>query len=65
MTGAPGPRSKPVDGHRLDRVRYGVEVLCECGWCSCVYYGKGSRREAYAEWRSHLRRCTTKLARAA
>jgi hypothetical protein len=45
-----------LPGHRHDRTRYSVEVLCECGWVSCVYHGQGARREAYAEWRRHKRR---------
>lgn len=50
-------RSKPVPGHKLASINYGVFVRCECGWGSETTYGKGARQDAFAQWRGHQDQC--------
>ena len=45
--------TKPLDGHKISQVSYGVSVTCECGWRSDTHYGNGARASADNEWRSH------------
>lgn len=40
-------------GHKLGFTAFAVSVSCECGWQSNIWYGKGARRNALSEWRSH------------
>jgi hypothetical protein len=51
---APRPAPK-VKGHKCLGARLAVEVYCECGWVSCPHTGEDARREAYSEWRTHVR----------
>lgn len=55
-------KSKPVVGHRFERCRYMTQAVCECGWESAPWIGKGSRRNAFAEWRSHVAQCVATTA---
>lgn len=48
------PKRKIAPGHKRAKVRYGVEVECECGWRSSVWYGKGASRNAHGEYHQHL-----------
>ena len=49
--------SKPVEGHKFERIRYMAQAVCGCGWESGRWVGKGARGQAYAEWRGHVERC--------
>lgn len=46
--------TKPLAGHKRERVSYGVDVTCECGWRSGTYFGKGASSFAHQEWRMHI-----------
>lgn len=47
--------SKTIAGHR-GRRRVGIQYVCECGWGSSVWYGKGATGGAAAEFLSHKER---------
>lgn len=36
---------------------FGCSCTCSCGWRSSTWYGKGSKRDAAAEWRAHRTKC--------
>ena len=36
-----------------NRVRVAHQAECKCGWQGAHVYGKGSRSEAWTEWRWH------------
>ena len=36
-----------------NRVRITHQAECKCGWQGAHFVGKGSRSEAWAEWRWH------------
>jgi hypothetical protein len=48
---------KPLQGHKFERIRYTAQAVCECGWESSSWCGKGARAQAYAEFHSHIERC--------
>lgn len=56
---------EPLAGHKCLGARMAVEVNCECGWVSCPHSGETARREAYSEWRGHVRDKHAKLNRKA
>jgi hypothetical protein len=45
---------KKIEGHKRDRVSFGVSVTCECGWTSAIHFGKGAAKQAHNEWYWHL-----------
>lgn len=52
------PRRKPTPGHKFDGYTYGVQARCQCGWRSAMWLGgRGSRRDAATEFRSHADKC--------
>ena len=52
---------KPLKGHKFARIRHMTQALCECGWESGRWCGKGARAQAYAEFRSHIDTCRNAL----
>ena len=48
--------AKPLTGHK-GRVIFGAKYNCECGWGSCIYFGKGAQGQAAAEFREHKLNC--------
>ena len=47
---------KPVKGHK-GHVVYGAKYRCECGWSSCIYFGKGAQGQAAHEFYDHKLDC--------
>lgn len=47
---------KTPKGHKC-HILYGAATRCECGWESSVWFGKGARSTAYAEWNHHIDKC--------
>jgi hypothetical protein len=54
--------TKTVPGHKRARVRFIVQVECECGWTSANWVGKGASAQAHNEWRWHRDDAHTKQA---
>lgn len=47
-------KSKKVKGHKRAKVERGARVVCECGWQSAVWYGRGALAQAHGEYHWHL-----------
>lgn len=45
---------RKVKGHKRAKVNRGVEVVCECGWRSAMWFGKGAMTQAHGEYHMHL-----------
>lgn len=50
-----------VPGHKRAKVLHGVRVVCECGWESANWLGKGAYRQAHGEYHMHLDEAHDKL----
>ena len=50
-------KRKPFEGHKFSHIRYMAQAVCECGWESARWIGKGSRAQAYSEFRNHIDQC--------
>ncbi|KKL95587.1 hypothetical protein LCGC14_1853130 [marine sediment metagenome] len=48
-------RPDSLPGHKCQGAKIGFEVKCECGFTTGTWCGKDARKNAYGEWRSHIR----------
>lgn len=48
---------KPLQGHKFECIRYMAQAVCQCGWESAKWCGKGARGQAYAEFHNHIEKC--------
>lgn len=47
-------KPKKVKGHKRAKVLHGVRVVCECGWESANWLGKGAYKQAHGEYHWYL-----------
>jgi hypothetical protein len=53
-------KRKTNPNHKAEFV-FGCHANCSCGWYGVDHYGKGAKKSAAGEWRSHMEKCETAL----